>query len=309
MATIGEDLMCHICNSPNVICTCDPTWKDFYPTLSTECEGQTTDSVKYSSISVSTITVCFNFNQVVDLPQLKEKMGHKIMINYRPDAKKSRETKKSRKTEGKKRKKNTTKDSFYNSFDIRITMIDRETKSEPVISNVSIFIFPNGKVKVAGSKTIHTINLVINEIIQIITYVPGIIDDPKTFCAENVKIQMICSDFKIKPIKDDPDGWCIKQEDLKNILVHEHQLSATFSPLSEYPGINLKIKSLVDPEKNVYLFIFRSGSIIITAAKNARDISHCYRFITDVINKNASTLFYYDINEEIKQKNKRASKS
>ena len=114
---------------------------------------------------------------------------------------------------------------------------------------------------------------------------------------------MICSDFKIKPVKDDPDGWCLKQEDLKNILVKQGY-SATFSALSRYPGINLKFPSIIEKDKQISLLIFRSGSIIITGAKNIKDISESYIFITNLISNNSS-LFYHDINEEIKQKKKK----
>ena len=115
---------------------------------------------------------------------------------------------------------------------------------------------------------------------------------------------MICSDFKIKPIKENPDGWCLKQEELKNILVKEG-LSATFSALSRYPGINLKIDSIVEEGKQISLLIFRSGSIIITGGKNAKDLANCYNFITNIIKNNNKVLFYYDINEEIKQTKKK----
>ena len=141
--------------------------------------------------------------------------------------------------------------------------------------------------------------------IELIKYVPGSTENPETLGVENVKIQMICSDFKIKPIKEDPDGWCIKQEELKNILVYNEKLSATFSALSRYPGINLKINSIVEKDKQISLLIFRSGSIIITGGKNAKDISNCYNIITNIITKYNQNLFYYDINEEIKQKKKK----
>jgi len=131
------------------------------------------------------------------------------------------------------------------------------------------------------------------------------VESPETLGVENVKIQMICSDFKIKPIKDDPDGWCLKQEELKNILVSEHKLSATFSSLSRYPGINVKYPSSIEIGKKISLLIFRSGSIIITGGKNAKDLFDSYTFITNVISKNSKSLFYFDINEEIKQKKKK----
>ena len=147
----------------------------------------------------------------------------------------------------------------------------------------------------------------IDELIQIINYVPGTTEFPDKLSSENVKIQMICSDFKIKPVKEDSDGWCLKQEELKNILVNQNY-SATFSTLSRYPGINLKIPSIVEKDKNISLLIFRSGCIIITGAKNAVDICKGYRFIIETISKNKERLFYHDINEEIKQKKKKKEK-
>ncbi len=55
----------------------------------------------------------------------------------------------------------------------------------------------------------------------------------------------------------------------------------------------------------ISLLIFRSGSIIITGAKHSEDILNCYSFITNVISLNSKRLFYFDINEEIKQKKKK----
>ena len=279
-----ESLNCNLCKNPTFICKCDKSWNSFNELSNL---GQNNVNVIYTNLSISTMTVCFNFNQPLNLILLNEKLPESIKVSYNPGSKKSKVPK----------KKGT--DSFYNSFDIKITIFDHESG---LFSNVSIFIFPNGKVKAAGAKNVNTIHILTEELINIITYVPNVVKNPETLGVENVKIQMICSDFKIKPIKQDPSGWCLKQEDLKNILVKQG-LSATFSSLSRYPGINLKYPSIVEPSKQTSLLIFRSGSIIITGAKYAKDILNSYEFITNLISQNAS-LFYYDINEEIKQKKK-----
>ena len=279
-----ESLNCNLCKNPTFICKCDKSWNSFNELSNL---GQNNVNVIYTNLSISTMTVCFNFNQPLNLILLNEKLPESIKVSYNPGSKKSKVPK----------KKGT--DSFYNSFDIKITIFDHESG---LFSNVSIFIFPNGKVKAAGAKNVNTIHILTEELINIITYVPNVVKNPETLGVENVKIQMICSDFKIKPIKQDPDGWCLKQEDLKNILVKQG-LSATFSSLSRYPGINLKYPSIVEPGKQTSLLIFRSGSIIITGAKYAKDILNSYEFITNLISNNTS-LFYYDINEEIKQKKK-----
>ena len=287
METVNS--FCEMCKNPIFMCKCDSTWVYFDKCLTDNCLGKTENGVAFSSLNISTMTICFNFNQFINLNLLKEKLPNGLNVNYIPGCKKSKVPK----------KKGT--DSFYNSFDIKMTIIDREKN---LYSNVSVFIFPNGKAKAAGVKSINTINLLLDELIEIVNYVENSVENPETLGVENVKIQMICSDFKIKPIKEDPDGWCIKQEDLKNILVKEG-LSATFNTLSRYPGINLKIPSVVEESKQVSLLIFRSGSIIITGGKNAKDLCHCYKFITKLITNNATTLFYHDIHEEIKQKKKK----
>uniref|UniRef100_A0A6C0I8S7 TATA-box binding protein n=1 Tax=viral metagenome TaxID=1070528 RepID=A0A6C0I8S7_9ZZZZ len=285
------EITCELCGNHTFLCNCDRNWVTFDKVLHENCNGITdiTNNVKYTDISISTMTICFNFTKLINLTLLKESLPEN-MIKYNPGCKKSKVQK----------KKGT--DSFYNSFDIKLTFVDR--KREPfVFSNVSIFIFPNGRAKAAGIKTINTIYIMLEELINIITSVPDCTDPD--ISTENVKIQMICSDFKIKPIIENPDGWCLKQEDLKNILVNEYSKSATFSALSRYPGINLKIQSTIEPLKQISVLIFRSGSIIITGAKNASDIANCYQFIIGVISSHSVKLFYYDINEELKQKKKK----
>jgi len=284
-----ENMLCESCKNPTFMCHCDNSWKTFDEIIK-KIKGKTENGVVYTPLSISTMTICFRFNQFVDLQVLKDNLPEFLKISYKPGSRKSKV----------KKKKGT--DSFYNSFAIKNTFVDRSV-TPMIFSNVSIFIFPNGQAKVAGIKTIHTIHAMLQELIEIITSVDNVVENPLTFAAENLKIQMICSDFKIKPVKEDTDGWCLKQEDLKNILV-KNGYSATFSSLSRYPGINVKFPSVIETGKQISLLIFRSGSIIITGAKNARDISESYTFITDLISKNNS-LFYYDINEEIKQKKKK----
>jgi TATA-box binding protein (TBP) (component of TFIID and TFIIIB) len=286
-----ETLLCETCKNPTFICKCDVHWNTFNDVLSQSCSGKNEHGVVYSSLNISTMTVCFNFNQFINLRLLKDNLPESLTVSYKPGSKKSKV----------KKKKGT--DSFYNSFDIKLTFVDRS--SEPMVfSNVSIFIFPNGKVKAAGVKTVNTIHVMIEELIELVNYVKGTVEKSETLAAENIKIQMICSDFKIKPVKEDPDGWCLKQEDLKDVLVNSGY-SATFSALSRYPGINLKYPSVIEKDKQISLLIFRSGSIIITGAKYAIDIAKAYIFIIEKIISHKDTLFYYDINEEIKQKKKK----
>ena len=286
-----ETLLCESCKNPTFMCSCDDSWKKFNETIKTNCRGNTINDVVYSPLRISTMTVCFKFNQSINCRLLNEKLSEHFNVKYDPGSKKSKE------------KKEKGTDFFYNSFSIKLGFVDRQV-TPMVFSNVDVFFFSNGKVKLAGIRTTNTINVVINSLIEIITEIESVVENVETFAAENIKLQMVCSDFVIKPVKENPEGWCIRQEDLKNILV-QNGYCATFSSLSRYPGINLKIPSIIDKNKNVSVLIFRSGSIIITGAKHAEDISKSYQFIVNTIIQNKGALFYYDINEEIKQKKKK----
>jgi len=150
-----ETLLCESCKKPTFICECEGVFKNFDNLLSSNCRGETKNGTVYTSINISTMTVCFNFNQFINLPLLKDTLQEKLPISYKPGSRKSKV----------KKKKGT--DSFYNSFDIKLTFVDRST--EPMVfSNVSIFIFPNGKVKAAGIRTINTIKVMVDELIDLI---------------------------------------------------------------------------------------------------------------------------------------------
>jgi len=69
---------------------------NFDNTIKSECVGKIDEvsGVKYSSINISTMTVCFNFDQVLDLDNLKNNLPEKLNVNYNPGSKKSKIPKK-----------------------------------------------------------------------------------------------------------------------------------------------------------------------------------------------------------------------
>ena len=107
METVNS--FCEICKNPIFICKCDSTWNYFDKCLTDNCLGKSENGVAFSSLNISTMTICFNFNQFINLNLLKEKLPNGSNINYIPGCKKSKVPK----------KKGT--DSFYNSFDIKMT--------------------------------------------------------------------------------------------------------------------------------------------------------------------------------------------
>ena len=58
--------VCKICLNPTFMCNCDNSWQLFDNILNNNCKGDIINEVKYSDISISTMTVCFNFNQFIN---------------------------------------------------------------------------------------------------------------------------------------------------------------------------------------------------------------------------------------------------
>jgi len=259
-----------------------------------ETSGGENENCKYSCLKISTITLHGEFSHPLNLQALYENLNSQLKINYDPKNKKS------------KIKKKKGEQTFYNSSELKLKILDRDS-TEMIESNVSVMPFPNGKFKIAGCKTIKTCNCICWEIIDILKDTKDVITTEEEFNIKKLNIAMICSDFIFKPLKEDPDGWCLKQEDLKNIFNCYPSVSATYSPLSRYPGINVKYPSPMRKEKMVTLLIFRSGSIIITGANNIYELKTTYKFIVDVLKKHVEELFYYDIGEDLKVKKKRKS--
>ena len=254
--------------------------------------GCSDERYSYTSLKISTITLHGEFSHSLDLKSLSENIGSDICVNYDPTNKKSKERKKK------------GQQTFYNSSELKLKILDRDSPDK-IMSNVSVMPFPNGKFKIAGCKTLKTCYHVCDDLIDIIVTTGGVVEEGTQLSIKNIKIAMICSDFVFKPTKDDPDGWCLKQEELKNILNTYKGVSATFSNLSRYPGINVKYPSLMRTGKMVTLLIFRSGSVIITGANNVYELKDVYNFIVKVLKENVDSLFYYDIAEDIKVKKKK----
>jgi TATA-box binding protein (TBP) (component of TFIID and TFIIIB) len=244
-----------------------------------------------SDVSITVFVVCANLNSDIDLKLLVD-LYHKdndgsFTLVYKPNSKKSKKVKK------------RGEDSFYNSLQV---------ESKISGNNVSCKIFPNGKLHIAGCKTIemcHRVLLVLRNFVY--EYKESIKSLP-LFVLTDEKFGMINSQFKFKTN--------INQTVLKDIINENTWIDngnwrfATYQP-SKYHGINAKFwtKETADkwrkwnelPEKDrvpkkipkkvpgqVAVLIFRSGITIITGAKNEKEIKEAYDCITSLVRNNIS---------------------
>jgi TATA-box binding protein (TBP) (component of TFIID and TFIIIB) len=260
-------------------CICGENWNTFEEHLNTLKNLESPLILK--PISISTMTLCCNFNSHVDLDTLANLYAESV--KYSPHAKKTKETNK--------------KDCFYNSLLMRMTIKYQVDKNK---NEVSVKFFPNGKIQIAGCNSIKSCCYAIRKAYNRILNSRCFMEDSKI---SESKIVMINTDFKIK--------YNINQQILTEIL-SEQTIDKNLNFLqvvyqsSKYPGINAKFiidDNLLDYAKfqlehgfkkkypNVIsILIFRPGSIIITGGNKIYDYISAINSIIHIIDYNKAQI-------------------
>jgi TATA-box binding protein (TBP) (component of TFIID and TFIIIB) len=160
---------------------------------------------------------------------------------------------------------------------------------------VSVKIFLNGSIQIAGSKSVEQINKAITHLIKILKkryYVESLGEEIKlvdtyNFNIKDFKINMINSNFLV--------NYKINIENLYP-LITKKGVKARFEPLS-HRCVNIKFvpEGADDKAKPISIFVFESGSIIITGARNGNNIKSAYEFIINTLDENSIIIKRKDI--------------
>ena len=277
-SNISSQIYCKICDPKckYLDCICDETWKNFDEIL-LSIQNISSDII-LEKLRISTITLCFNLNNSINIEELSKKYVSK----------------------------NCGK--FYNSL-----IFNWHTKYQ-LKTVVSIKIFPNGKVQIAGLANIKSCCYIIRKVHRKCSpFFIGKETEKETgketgltnclgIC--DIKIAMINTDFKIKKILN-LTNYC---EILSNCSVQSNGnfLSVVYQPI-KYPAINTKYicdYNLQNYYDHVYkysckkkfnqtlsILIFRSGSIIITGGNKIEDYKNAYSYILNLMKNNEKQLF------------------
>jgi TATA-box binding protein (TBP) (component of TFIID and TFIIIB) len=262
--TLNNEMYCKTCDPKCKYfdCICAESWKSFDETLGKI--KKVSSEILLESLRISTITLCFNLNSNIDIENIS-----KTYIS-----------------------KNNGK--FYNSL-----IFNWHTKYQ-YKTVVSVKIFPNGKVQVAGLSNIKSCAYIIRKVYR---KCEDYFETPETATISDVRIAMINSDFKINNIIN-LTQLC---EELSHNSVQSggNYLSIVYQPI-KYPAVNCKFicnRNLLKYYEHIYkhsykkkftdtvsILIFRSGSIIITGGNNIDDYLNIYQILLTTININFKNL-------------------
>lgn len=207
----------------------------------------------------------------------------------------------------KKKKKKSTK-NFYNQVTVLM-----KPQNNPTRNYINIKVFKNGSIHMTGCKDINDFKDVATKLISIILDGKVIIDssgntkkinfivstsDIDKIGIYNLKINMINSDFKM--------GYKIDRKKLYTILKKNHgnntlddeigYVECKFNPSTGHSCVN--IKYYFTDEIKISVFVFQTGSIIITGAKSYPQIIQAYLFIMKIFNKYINDIKIIEISKD-----------
>lgn len=178
--------------------------------------------------------------------------------------------------------KRRIKKRFYNQISMYIF-----TKKDKI---VNAKLFSNGSIQMTGCKSVEGIIEAIRKIIEALSRQIGAINyeknvvediifvsDTNHFSLDKVRdfnIAMINSNFNI--------GFNINRTKLFDIINENKEIDGSYDPIM-HAGVNIRYHG---NDRDVSIFVFESGSIVITGAINCKHIYDAYNFINKFLLEN-----------------------
>jgi TATA-box binding protein (TBP) (component of TFIID and TFIIIB) len=175
--------------------------------------------------------------------------------------------------------------NFYNSITLIVRVTNGPTKNINLEPRINVKLFKNGSLQMSGCKNVENINIVLGKILKKLTAVKGKIEDNKikeiTFIDElskiginNFKIDMIYCNYKIQ--------FEIDREKLYDLL-KKKKVKCIYEPCIR-ACVTIKFISTQDniDSKEVSIFIFKKGNIIITGARSKKQVLEAYNYINNI---------------------------
>lgn len=264
-----------------------------------------------SGISISTMCASCKLDTRLNIPNIEKylqlntddvltvKVSEERMRTLIPQKSKPKRTKKI--TDTKVKQKDSSKNHFYNQITVVIRIDQGPIKDYNDILKINMKLFKNGSVQMSGCKNIKYINIALNKLIARLKEVKATFEDnkivEKVFIEEidkitvkNFKIDMINSNYQVN-IQVDRDK-------LYNLL-QKKKIKSTYEPCIRACVIIKHVPVNENPEqKEVSIFVFQKGNIIITGARSRDHIMTSYNYMNDILTTHRDEIIKKDEKEE-----------
>jgi TATA-box binding protein (TBP) (component of TFIID and TFIIIB) len=257
-----------------------------------------------NGISISTMCATCKLNTELDIDNIE----HNLQLNKNDIITVKRSTTSIRTLLMQKKKNKRTKKNvqpiktkvinyFYNQITVVIRINEGETDDINNEPRINLKLFKNGSVQMSGCKSIKSINIVLNKLINKLKEIKAKIIDNKIIeikFIENVEALSI-NHFKIDMINSNYQvNMKIDRDKLYNIL-KSRNIKCSFEPcIRACVVIKFTPTTFNIEEKQVSIYIFLKGNIIITGARDREHIIEAYTYINNLLITHADEINIID---------------
>jgi TATA-box binding protein (TBP) (component of TFIID and TFIIIB) len=190
-----------------------------------------------------------------------------------------------------KKKPTNSKKLFFNQMTVVVRVFENEINKMSQLNKerkINFKLFINGSIQMSGVKKIEYANRALNKLFYHLNKVDGI----KNFENLNTKsffIDMILVNYRVRVQ--------INRANLYNLLIKKKIKSSYEKAIRAC--VNIKYKP-VNNDKEISIFVFQKGNILIAGAKNKENLISAYNFINDIIINHIDEIINIDDNEKEK---------
>lgn len=160
--------------------------------------------------------------------------------------------------------------------------------------NINVKLFKNGSIQMCGCKDIQDSITVLDTLKAELSNVKAVLQNNNTiiekpFIEENSDNKINITDFKVILINSNLKiPFSIEREVLFNILTKKN-INCLYEPC-KHDCVNIKYANDANSKKNISIFVFESGNIIITGANNIDIIIKAYNYIKSLLKEHIKSI-------------------
>jgi TATA-box binding protein (TBP) (component of TFIID and TFIIIB) len=193
------------------------------------------------------------------------------------------EKKKKRRT---KRKVKVSNNPFYNQITVVVRINEGEFTNIHDEPKINLKLFKNGSIQISGLKNIEFANRALNKLIYCLSQVKAkivnntiteykFVEDISKLTINNFEIYMINSNYMVNLMIDRAKLYSLLL--MKKIKTSYEKCVRACVNIKYVPPVHN------DEEKDVSVFIFEKGNIIITGARNFHHVINTYEYINNIL--------------------------
>lgn len=246
-------------------------------------------------VSVSTMCASCKLNTRLNIPNIEKylQLNPDDILTVKMNKERTRslinlknKPKRIKKADPKTKQKDTSKNHFYNQITVVVRVNHGPTKDLNEVPKINMKLFRNGSVQMSGCKSIRNINFALNKLIFKLKEIKAkmedgkitekiFIEEPKNITVKDFKIDMINSNYQV--------AMQIDRDKLFNLLMKK-KIKSSYEPCIRACVIIKYVPAKENPEhKEVSIFVFQKGNIIITGARSKSHILSAYNYMNDIL--------------------------